>query len=1279
MNLNWLKKILSVRPGKARNRRRRSVAGLERLEQRQVLTMLMPVSVNPGVNVSTVEIRDFNGDSINDLAELNSSLGQVSVQLGNGDGTFGASVTSSAGGTGTKMSVADFNHDGKLDLVTSQGYTIDLLKGNGDGSFQPPVPYSVGPYANDIEVGDFNHDGFDDVVTASFSYGGTTEIFINDGMGSFLPGHNMSIGPNGLDIEVGDIDGDGDEDLIQSGGNGVVGVLVSRGDGTFYSVAWVNVGYTVQDIHVEDMNHDGRDDVVTSDGSTIRYYAGNGEATFQNALSYPSQGSSRFQIGDVNGDGHRDILTNGGAAVLGRGTGEFYASSQYGHGSSSGIGLGDLNGDSVPDAVLIRPSTSGGGVDASFNGNNDRQLLAGATHVAISASPSTTAGVAVAVTVTALDDNGNVVTGFLGTVAVSGAVGTDAISYTFTAADNGVHTILDAAVFYKAGQDTIHVTSPFLPDSSGSITVQGGAAAKFQVTGQPSSIAGELTSVTVTTYDLYDNFAAEYLGTVRFGSSDLQAELPADYTFTAADAGSHTFSLRLKTAGNQTVQAYDVSNSGFSGASGNVSVTPAAAASLTLTGGSGYIGSVNAVRITAKDAFGNAATGYNGIVHLSSSDPNSITSADAALTNGVGTFTVQPMTLGQQTLTAVDTTTGSIIGSEVIDVTPGWGVRLGMTALPSTTGAGQTQTTQLSIYDSFGNISTVFTGWVVVRSSDPRVTPAYHYFSAGDAGVKTIPVTLYTAGIQSVTVSDNANPGTTFTQTGIVVTSAAARSIAVTPLHGTTAGTSQDFTVSARDTWGNIATGYAGTLHFVSSDATATLPADYTFTATDGGVHTFSIVYRNASGQDISITDTQTSTISYYQRDIYITPDVLNHFAVRSPSSSNVVAGTTLDLEVTANDVYGNTITDYAGTINVSSTDAQATFPSSYTFDPSEGGIHLFSGMLKSAGDHSVTFTDSADARVTGGVSGITVNAAATARFRIQTSLNATAGLSQTVVISATDEFGNATDSYTGAVSFSSSDAAATLPSGLVFGNRDKGTASFNATFRTSGVQSLTVTDAVNGFSSTLPNIVVTPSQARVTSFAVTGMSAATAGTAGNITIVARDASGNIVSGFRGTVSFSSTDSTAALPASYTFTEADGGTHSFSATLFTAGIQSISVKNVSDTTVTGTLSGITIKAAAAARFVISAPTSATQGSSIKFTVTVQDNFGNIVTDYAGKVRISSTDSKAGTTDYTFAKKDAGVHTFSYTFSTLGRQTLLVTDLNNVNVKSQFTLDVFSKK
>src|SRR5258708_31882110 len=106
--------------------------------------------------------------------------------MGNGDGTFRAAVNSAAGGTGTKMTVADFNHDGQLDIVTNQGFSLELLKGNGDGSFQAPVAYTVGAFANDVKAGDFNNDGFMDLVTASFSYGGTTQLLLNDGNGSFL-------------------------------------------------------------------------------------------------------------------------------------------------------------------------------------------------------------------------------------------------------------------------------------------------------------------------------------------------------------------------------------------------------------------------------------------------------------------------------------------------------------------------------------------------------------------------------------------------------------------------------------------------------------------------------------------------------------------------------------------------------------------------------------------------------------------------------------------------------------------------------------------------------------------------------------------------------------------------------------------------------------------------------------------------------------------------------------------------------------------------------------
>ena len=56
----------------------------------------------------------------------------------------------------------------------------------------------------------------------------------------------------------------------------------------------------------------------------------------------------------------------------------------------------------------------------------------------------------------------------------------------------------------------------------------------------------------------------------------------------------------------------------------------------------------------------------------------------------------------------------------------------------------------------------------------------------------------------------------------------------------TTAGTSQAFTITALNADGTTNTSYAGTVHFTSNDPKAVLPADYTFTTADAGVHTFS-------------------------------------------------------------------------------------------------------------------------------------------------------------------------------------------------------------------------------------------------------------------------------------------------------------------------------------------------------------------------------------------------------------------------------------------------------
>jgi hypothetical protein len=942
--------------GRTSERRRKTLfePRMESLEGRSMLTMMTPVSYAGG-NPTQVQIADMNHDGRPDIVELNSSLSAVSVMLANSDGTFQPSINSPTGGFGGQMNIADYNGDGKLDIAVNNSSAIDILMSNGDGSFQLPVGYYIGAVANDIETGDFNNDGFEDLVTASFGYGGTSQLLLNTGTGTFGAPRNLAIGSLGREVEPGDFNDDGNLDLLETSGGSSAGELIGNGDGTFRSMTFVNLGVAAVDVRVADFNHDGTPDLAVSNGSSLTMLTGQANGNFQAGSTYAITPSTDIQVADLNEDGALDVITSQGQTSFGRGDGSFYSPSNYTATTGSAIAVGDINGDGGAGIVAANPAGIGTGVNVALNANNDATLLGGAVGLVVTAPVTVTAGSPISVTITAVDANGNVVPGFLGTVGVSGA-GPQVTSYTFAPADGGIHTITAAASLIAAGPQQVTVTSPFLPNGSATVTVTAAAAAKFSISADATAVAGQPASVTVRAYDMYGNFAANYTGTVHFSSSDVQAGLPADYTFTAGDGGSHTFAVNLKTSGQQTVTATDTLAGTITGQSTSVSVTAAAATSLAMSGGGGYIGSANAVTIVARDAYGNVATGYSGVVHLVSSEPASSTSADAPLINGTGIFTVTPMTLGNQTLTATDTATGSLIASESINVTPGWGVRFVATPLANTA-AGQTQSMTITAYDAFGNISTVYTGTIRVATTDPQASLAYYAFSAANAGVLTIPVTFRTAGTQSVTVSDYVDPSVTVTQTGIQVTPGAAVSIATTALHGGTAGVAQSFTVTARDVYGNIATGYRGTVNFTSSDSQAALPAAYTFTAADAGTHTFSMTFKTAGGQSFTAVDTANAAMTTFQGDIPISAAAVSGFSLRAPS--NVVAGTPFTLIVTAVDAFGNQVSGYTGKVHFSGPSGTGNLlPADYLFTAADAGSHSFSITLSSTGTQTITVQD---------------------------------------------------------------------------------------------------------------------------------------------------------------------------------------------------------------------------------------------------------------------------------------------------------------------------------
>jgi hypothetical protein len=188
----------------------------------------------------------------------------------------------------------------------------------------------------------------------------------------------------------------------------------------------------------------------------------------------------------------------------------------------------------------------------------------------------------------------------------------------------------------------------------------------------------------------------------------------------------------------------------------------------------------------------------------------------------------------------------------------------------------------------------------------------------------------------------------------------------------TTAGVSHTFTVTALNASGTVNTGYAGTVQFTSSDAQAVLPAYYTFTAADQGVHSFTVTLKTADSQSITATDTATGSITGSESGIVITPAAASRLVIGGLPSS-VTQGNSYAFTVTALDPYGNVATGYTGTVHFTSSDPLAKLASNYTFTAADAGVHSFKVIFNSVGIETLTVTDMLDASISGIDTGISV------------------------------------------------------------------------------------------------------------------------------------------------------------------------------------------------------------------------------------------------------------------------------------------------------------------
>jgi sugar lactone lactonase YvrE len=472
----------------------------------------------------------------------------------------------------------------------------------------------------------------------------------------------------------------------------------------------------------------------------------------------------------------------------------------------------------------------------------------------------------------------NAVVGYRGTVAFTSTDSQAVLPgpYPFTAGDGGQHSFTFSLNTLNGQTITATDTANAMTATTPSITVNAPKATQLQVSGPASVSAGTPFSFTLTALDQSGKTATFYRGTVHFTTGDKGAAIPADYTFTASDGGTRTFTATMATSGSQGIGLTDSANGMLS--SYGFMVNPGApVARIALTAPTSVTaGTLFNLTVSAVDASNNTVQAYRGTVRFTTlSAQIGVFQTDlpveytfTASDNGSHTFSLTLRTAGTDSIKAVDMANASLTTTFPITVTAAAATHFAVSEQASTT-AGTPISVTVTALDP-ADCTATYLGTVHFTTTDGQAAlPPDYTFLVSDKGTHTFNVTWKTAGGQGLTATDSTNSSVKGISTIKVIAAPASQFLLSAPasvIHGHAIS----YTLAALDPYNNAAVSYRGTVHFTSSDGSAVLPADYTFTSTDAATHLFSATLINGLNQTVTATDTLNALTSVFA--IYVIP-----------------------------------------------------------------------------------------------------------------------------------------------------------------------------------------------------------------------------------------------------------------------------------------------------------------------------------------------------------------------------------------------------------------------